>query len=899
MKLRYKFMIRRDINNLNKIPLNELSWEIINYALKRGFTRFNAIDDRYDKYKDYVIWNLNSGTSLSYISKLINQNNELLRDRDIKNKIIDVINLSTDNQRNIDIILELIKLTNDMDYIINYKNKDKMPDIKKQEFYELLVEKYEYDKLPEEFTKNNTILGKMYLDKDINNIELFLKNNNGYYNVDEILNIIIENSNNDKIFSSLINVLKNNKVTNEIWKKIISEVCDNFNKFYILYNNFEELNNSEIMNIVSSLINNKITINSDDLEDKNKLNLICRIILMSKKIFENSELILKIVEKLEKEGDEIPFTDNDLYIACEKTNYKLTKDSPNCLKRNIDLVIIGLKSNTISLKDLNINNFIDCPIEKVLEMVNLGLHNKDDEKTIDGYKKIISGKLTGEVKEYELKNDIKYLNFSTIDEAYYDYIITNIPENVCDIYLSNNDSPLLNDKISEWYNSIKLFDVDKINKFIEAIKRNNRDIKLNFIIGQEDEEVSTELLQKISDLDMIVFNSINQKNRINGLELLTLNKTLDLFVEDIKNSDLSPYERYVAVYDIVKSFKEYKDYPCNENQKTELYDQSRSIYLIMQNDYMVCVGYANLLHSLLKRVGINSVSYAWHEGEHRLNYIKIKDEKYGIDGIFKSDPTNDNYAINNPINTGYDNINLNIELEFETILDQFLNSGIEYINQLDESQKSELYKYIIELDSELKDLNDSNEAFKMFYQKYQGQNSKSISANKTISAIISVKEHIAGRKFTDDEIRRERNELIVDEFDSEIDSIDYSNDLINYKEELFKMKYLDFIKTPKSYKEHCFNEIIKQLSTQLNVRVSMDKDNISIIYINLSEEEIACLKQKFSGLGIKVATTKKADKLYLKAYLTEILNEETIGDILFEKIPEIQEMLSLNNNKEL
>ena len=83
MKLRYKFMIRRDINNLNKIPLNELSWEIINYALKRGFTRFNAIDDRYDKYKDYVIWNLNSGTSLSYISKLINQNNELLRDRDM------------------------------------------------------------------------------------------------------------------------------------------------------------------------------------------------------------------------------------------------------------------------------------------------------------------------------------------------------------------------------------------------------------------------------------------------------------------------------------------------------------------------------------------------------------------------------------------------------------------------------------------------------------------------------------------------------------------------------------------------------------------------------------------------------------------------------------------------
>ncbi len=129
-------------------------------------------------------------------------------------------------------------------------------------------------------------------------------------------------------------------------------------------------------------------------------------------------------------------------------------------------------------------------------------------------------------------------------------------------------------------------------------------------------------------------------------------------IEMIKPAiNMSPFEKYLFAYNIVKKYKEYKE---NENEK----DQSRNLYSILDGEYMVCVGYATLLNDLLTKLGISSCHYSVgvdtgfdkvdkealvipddievnREGHARVK-VHIVDPKYGIDGIYFADPTWDN-----------------------------------------------------------------------------------------------------------------------------------------------------------------------------------------------------------------------------------------------------------------
>lgn len=130
-------------------------------------------------------------------------------------------------------------------------------------------------------------------------------------------------------------------------------------------------------------------------------------------------------------------------------------------------------------------------------------------------------------------------------------------------------------------------------------------------------------------------------------DFLKEEEKLDSLVEPIKKANLSPYEKFIAAYNVAKNFKEYK-----ENEKSP--SDSRKIRKILNNDYMVCVGYAKLLQTLLERLDISSMnigvkaetSPAYSEkmelGGHARLLVYLKDDKYGIDGYYVSDPTWDN-----------------------------------------------------------------------------------------------------------------------------------------------------------------------------------------------------------------------------------------------------------------
>ena len=186
-----------------------------------------------------------------------------------------------------------------------------------------------------------------------------------------------------------------------------------------------------------------------------------------------------------------------------------------------------------------------------------------------------------------------------------------------------------------------------------------------------------------------------KKDNISIKKYLEYERLLYSIVEPAMN--MSPFEKYIYAYDIVKRFKKYntpkKDNKNIDNLPGEVYinikSSSRDLYQILDNDYIVCVGFANFLGDLLTKLGIDNIDLPvfvdvsstkatkqidiskdeWKnltpEEKHKLitkqqSYIPkddfsghrrlmvhIKDEKYGIDGIYYSDPTWDNFIDRN------------------------------------------------------------------------------------------------------------------------------------------------------------------------------------------------------------------------------------------------------------
>lgn len=118
---------------------------------------------------------------------------------------------------------------------------------------------------------------------------------------------------------------------------------------------------------------------------------------------------------------------------------------------------------------------------------------------------------------------------------------------------------------------------------------------------------------------------------------------LDTITKEAKEKDLSPLEEYMYLYNVTKLFKTYKEVPKDLPSM-----HSRQSEFTLFNEYMVCVGYADLLEKLVKRLNnpnVSTVEYSCsvQDGNKSVGHsrclTRIKDEKYGVDGIYISDPT--------------------------------------------------------------------------------------------------------------------------------------------------------------------------------------------------------------------------------------------------------------------
>lgn len=169
----------------------------------------------------------------------------------------------------------------------------------------------------------------------------------------------------------------------------------------------------------------------------------------------------------------------------------------------------------------------------------------------------------------------------------------------------------------------------------------------------------------------------------------------------------SPFEKYLYAYNIVKQFKEYKE--NNENVES-----ARQLYELLDNEYMVCTGYSNLLGDLLDKLGIPNIYYDvavetgleniaadaevlpdYYDEEkkeevqigssgHARRKVYIVDYKYGIDGYYIVDPTWDNDLQNDLYNFCLMTNDEYLTINVKTFLDIWTHEELYFSHSLEE-----------------------------------------------------------------------------------------------------------------------------------------------------------------------------------------------------------------------
>ena len=174
--------------------------------------------------------------------------------------------------------------------------------------------------------------------------------------------------------------------------------------------------------------------------------------------------------------------------------------------------------------------------------------------------------------------------------------------------------------------------ISDVEKVVEAFKKENKKIdRLAIRLKNKDYED----IEKLKELEKeynteITYDNPNRKVE-ESEDFLVMRKTINYY-KSIIDDNLSPLEKLTYAYDLIKSF----EYTSSENQ----FD-SRQIHLILKTGKIVCAGYSAFMEQLLKELDIEAITVLTQtsRAEHARNVVKLKDEKYDIDGIFALDAT--------------------------------------------------------------------------------------------------------------------------------------------------------------------------------------------------------------------------------------------------------------------
>lgn len=299
---------------------------------------------------------------------------------------------------------------------------------------------------------------------------------------------------------------------------------------------------------------------------------------------------------------------------------------------------------------------------------------------------------------------------------------------------------------------IYLENLENLKKGIEYMEKHQLKMPLTVILRQEklDEFIISDNIEFFQELckngQLINFRYNTGENTFSLQEILRDEKILQTIADEIRSKDFSPLERIIAVYDISRNFKPYEDSKGPSSR-------TRSLYEYLQNEYMVCAGYTDLMANLGHRLNQQFVRIGLEVKEegllglHSRIYENIIDDKYGINGFYVFDPTWDNMNPDRYLNCcltteeGREDADISSKIH---IYDRFLtyknpnelirdkNKILHFIKGLD----PEYYKTLVNIDWE------NNSELAQVLQYFDSKINKPIPKENLLKAIMAVKKSI-------------------------------------------------------------------------------------------------------------------------------------------------------------
>ena len=323
----------------------------------------------------------------------------------------------------------------------------------------------------------------------------------------------------------------------------------------------------------------------------------------------------------------------------------------NCKEKSFNLFHKGLL-NDETIKSLCENKDIEkISVEKYSS--NPYILTVDDYKIFKKYnKKVDTNEICDELKDVFDDTIVFNSNKRLISFYKYDDLI-----NISELHINQklNEEEL---KYIKFINKnakivIDIDDYETVFEIINLIEKNNGNN--SYSIEVNDKEKFNEYVLKNNIVGKNIQVNTATFDDVNLDEYLNFERILYQMVEPARN--LSNFEKYIYAYNITKQFKIYRE------NKEDL-SQSRNLYSILTNEYMVCVGFSNLLGDLLNKLGVpnmklsisvdqsydnvkNNGDYVdtktiTNKAGHARRYVHLVDEKYGLNGFYVSDPTWDN-----------------------------------------------------------------------------------------------------------------------------------------------------------------------------------------------------------------------------------------------------------------
>ena len=188
----------------------------------------------------------------------------------------------------------------------------------------------------------------------------------------------------------------------------------------------------------------------------------------------------------------------------------------------------------------------------------------------------------------------------------------------------------------------------KLCWIFNKIKSNVSDVKkCNFFLNIEDRCFTGKDISVIKYFSKLLnINSVDLSFRElnilwNNSEFGKTYNVLDSKCNDVTKLELSPFEQFLCLY------YESTNRIYNEEKENESWITSRSIIGINNSNNIVCAGYADWLKAMctyLQNPNIKCVSLPVdyyvkdvYTASHKVNMVYIKDEKYGINGLYYVD----------------------------------------------------------------------------------------------------------------------------------------------------------------------------------------------------------------------------------------------------------------------